>query len=269
VYSPKPFVPIERGEASRPLRAIAIVAAQYEPLVDFSVLTVLQKGNEAERTAGGAAVGAAVGLGAGMLALLACFNPFALATCAPVGGFVMGGVVVGGGIGLATSEPSDARSVEDKEKSRAAAEAAFREVTLQRLLQASVAARGRTLPASTFSESPFPGPTYARELPDYTPLVAEGIDAVLEVHLLSASMSRQYLFRLPAVSMTAQARLVRDPKGTALYQAQYSYTSQRFPLEQWTENNAQRLRQALQRGLEDLAGQIVIGAFAPEHAKSG
>lgn len=268
-YRPEPFVPIERGAASRPLRAVAIVAAQFEPVVDFRVLTVLQKGNEPERTAGGAAVGAAAGLGAGMLAMMACFNPFALATCAPVGGLVVGGTVVGGGIGLATSQMSDARSSEDVEKSRIATENALREVMFQRLLQQAVSARGRGLTATTLSESRFPGPGYEKQRPDYSPLAGEAIDAALEVNLLSASLSRPQLLSSPAMSMAAQARLVRALNGTVLYQAQYVYTSERLPLAQWTENNAEKFRQVLQRGFDDLAGQIVAAAFAPEFAKSG
>jgi hypothetical protein len=248
---PEPLEPIERGAQSRPIRAIAIVAARSEPRVDIGVLTVRQEGTGLENTAGGAALGAGAGLLVGtaavMAALAACINPAAAATCPTIGSYIAAGALAGGGIGLAVSRPADARSEAELEESRAAADAAVRAAELQRFLQAAVMARSRALGSTVFSEG-------------------GAADAVLEVQILDIVMSKPGLAGESALTMTARARLVRTLSERVLYRGEYRYASETLTPARWTDGGAAKLREALQGGFDHLAQQIVEAAFAPERA---
>ncbi len=90
--------------------------------------------------------------------------------------------------------------------------------------------------------------------PDYDALAGESIDAVLEVDLLRVALGH-------SLEMTARARLVSVRTGAVLSDGRYMVSSERRRLEEWLADGAAPVTEAIQRGLQTLAEDMVDENF--------
>lgn len=105
-----------------------------------------------------------------------------------------------------------------------------------------------------FIRLPDSDPETLSDKPDYKDLSAKSIDAVLEVELLRLSMKY-------SLKIEARARLISTKTGAVLSDGQYTFLSEHHRLEAWLENDASPLTEAIQRGLQTLAEDIVDENF--------
>jgi hypothetical protein len=96
----------------------------------------------------------------------------------------------------------------------------------------------------------------------YTGLQDESIDAVLEVEL--GRISFDYSLR-----MEAGSRLVSSRTGEVLCDNKHVFQSESHSLNEWTENGAAQLSEAIQWGLTVLAEDIVDESFSLSPRKGG
>jgi hypothetical protein len=90
--------------------------------------------------------------------------------------------------------------------------------------------------------------------PDYTALLDESIDIVLEVELLRLALE-------DSLKMDARVRLVSAQTGAVLSDSQYRFFSEHHKLKEWLADGAAPLTEAIQRGLKTLAEDIIDENF--------
>lgn len=92
----------------------------------------------------------------------------------------------------------------------------------------------------------------------YSNVVPKNVDGVLEISLLKIDM-RTEGESLLALTMVARARVVRVSDDKVLADAAYRFVSETRSFEIWAENDAEAFREAMERGYQSLAEQIVAG----------
>ncbi len=161
-----------------------------------------------------------------------------------------------------------APSAEDIGKSEAVMSRSLDAKLIQDELRDRVVADARIAGAKA-SALPIADTKAAEERPDYTSLAADGVDTVLEVTLtqvFAKPESEGINPPLPLV-MKAHIRVVHTRDNSVVLADDFSYHGRRFSYTQWTENNAQKLAEALKTGYATLAQDItdrVFLLYAPE-----
>ena len=105
-----------------------------------------------------------------------------------------------------------------------------------------------------FVRMSFADPKAMIDTPDYTALLEDSIDAVLEVELIRLSLE-------DSLEMYARVRFVSVQTGTILSDSQFKFHSERHKTEEWIENGAAPLTEAIQRGLRKIAEDLVDENF--------
>lgn len=105
------------------------------------------------------------------------------------------------------------------------------------------------------------GPTVPGNGVSYSPLTVEGIHTVLEVSVEKFGLPGGGINPPLPLTMSARARLVKAANGTELYAATWVYQSGMRKFVEWANDNAQPLRDELERAYQALAEQIVDQLF--------
>lgn len=264
-YTRQPELPL--------MEKIGVVTVGFSPQTDFKALlnnhqsAVVTGG--AVGAAGGAAVGGAVGMVAVLSSLGACLNPFAAATCPSVGAFVAGGAAVGGVAGAAAGQ-----AAEDKTKEMGATAnvkdvagsigEALQSLQMSKSVQERIVKYGAAMTTRSFVSIPLSGLTEPNELRDYSKLRSSGVDTILEVSVMRASVgSDGDLFKPISgrLAVTARARLIRVADNQLMNEADYRFVSQPMFHVQLAANDAAAFKQLFNLAYQDLAEQIVDRLF--------
>lgn len=198
----------------------------------------------------GAAAGALEGLGGALSGMSGCSGEFcgaALLLVLPI--FMFFGAVVGAASGVDSGYSADML---------AEAEANAKNMLDSAVLQVELLDRARDYGSENldleFIRIPGTDPETLTDKPDYKDLSAKSIDAVLEVELLRLSMK-------DSLKIEARARLISVNTGAVISDEQYTFLSEHHKLETWLANDAKLLTDAIQRGLQTLAEDIVDENF--------
>lgn len=262
---------------------IAVVAAKFEPKMNFQAL--LDNHQSAVTTGGvqGAAVGAAVGTGVGLVVLIstlgACLNPATAATCPSVGGIIAGGAVAGGAVGATVGKAAENKNKEAAKIANvndvASAISQFLQTqNFQQSVQDRIIQYGRTTTKLPFNAVTSIGPVFPEDRPDYSKSNISGATNILEVRVLEATLRKDgRFFDSPYGSLvvTANARLIRSVDRTVLYESEYRHVSAPMYHVLLASDEAVRFNMALQFAYQDLAQQIVDQIFLvydPAHERS-
>lgn len=165
--------------------------------------------------------------------------------CAACGGCLAGAV-------KAPSEELDAESEE-------ALKNAFEQVNVQEEMRDRILRIARERTNYTFVNLREQGPSTPDEELDYSSVVSEGIDTVLEISALDAGLAsiagiHQYL----QFFMIVRTRLIRAADGEEVYAATLTYNKgSMHSYSMWAENNAQPFGEELSTASEDLSERIV------------
>lgn len=234
--------------AAEDLRAIAIVPS---PLATASKLEAPRKGlnqGAVVGASGGAVGGAAIGYGsAGVLCTIG--GPLCALVVVPaaiVGGLVGG--LAGGAIDNVAQDLSDqgkarrriGEAVAQLRASDRLAEAAYRAV--------------RSHTSFALDLLPDAAPASAEAKPDYRRLAARGMSAALEVAVTQFDVEARE--KEMAIALRARSRLYRTADGRLLEEFATDARSEFRRYEDWAANEAEPLRQALERSLTQLGESI-------------
>jgi hypothetical protein len=203
-----------------------------------------------EGAAGGAATGALEGLRGALDGMKGCSGEFcgaALLLVLPI--FMLAGAVVGTVSGVDSGYSADLLA-----EAEANAQNMLNSAVLQVELLDRTQSYGSENVNLAFIRLPGTDPETLSDKPDYKDLSAESIDAVLEVELLRLSMKY-------SLKIEARARLISTKTGVVLSDGQYTFLSEHHRLEAWLANDASPLTEAIQRGLQTLAEDIVDENF--------
>ena len=251
------------AEVQAQLGTIGVVAARFAPEVDYQT--------PGSGGAAGAAIGAAKGLGLGILGAAGCF-------------LTMGRVPEACALGLATpylavryavDQATQGVSVEEVAASEAAIKTALAERTLPEALRDQVLRVAATQPPRSFVSLPDQGPSQPPETSNYRTLVGQGIDAVLELTVQQIalrphggsgsgsvwSLSAADLNPWLALIATTRTRVLKVADGTELYRYTVERREKGATFTEWGANDAQMLRDALERLPQDLAAEIMTQVF--------
>jgi predicted Fe-Mo cluster-binding NifX family protein len=240
--------PEERERAKK----IAILPARFLPETDainFAKMSGIARG-----ALGGAAIGAQIGMtgfaGGGLFGLLL----FPITT---TGGLVVGTVVgvVSGDSKEEALEKKKALEMENETKK------VLLELKIQETMARYIQAAGKRETDRDFIVDKDAGPSSPGDKPDYTALVKQGIDTVLEIAVKKIGSARfgeekadVYYFY-----MIVQARLVR---GTELFNQEFKYIiGPPRHYSQWVKAGADALQKEVEKAYEALAEDIVEFMF--------
>lgn len=202
-----------------------------------------------EGAAGGFAGGAASGAGLSLVAVAEAGAAGAAVFVLLLPVFVVGGIIVGTVTGVATGYSADML---------ADAEASARVMLNSAYLQIELLEHAREYALENtnleFIRMPGADPKTLEDEPDYKVLSAESIDAVLEVELLRFKLE-------DFLEVEARARLISTQTGEVLGDANYKFLSERHRLKEWIADDAALLTEAIIRGLQSLAEDIVDENF--------
>lgn len=105
------------------------------------------------------------------------------------------------------------------------------------------------------------GPTAPGEDVGYSSIVSQGIITILEVSVKKLGLPGVGINPPLPLVMSAGARLVRVDDGEELYTREWVYMSRKREFVEWAANNAQPLREELERASQTLAEQVVDELF--------
>lgn len=240
--------PSERVRAQ--LGTIGILSARFAPEAKLEGPT-RGKGSGAAKGAAGFLGSIAAGLEAGAYAGEAGILAFALGLAlAPPA------AVVGGLVGAAKAEPAASVKQAETTLKNALIGLNIRQEMRDRVLQV---ARQRT--GYAFLLLPEEGQTNDEEV-SYRSVAGQGVDTVLEIGVSAFALSGKWGVNPPlALIMTVRTRLIRVVDPTPVYETALEYRSRTRKFTEWAVNNAQPLREELDRAYQSLAGKIVDELF--------
>lgn len=232
------YLAVEYESKVSGLRRIALVTDLTPPKIE-SVDLGFTHGEGALRGAGRGAIGGAaaaleVGNVIGLLLL-----PF----------FMLGGAAAGTVTGAVSGYSADMLA-----EAEANAQYMLNSAYLQTQILERVQDYGHDNTNLEFIRMSCADPEAMIDKPDYTALLEESIDAVLEVELLRLSLE-------DSLSMDARVRLVSAQSGTVLSDSQFKFISERHKPKEWIANGAAPLTEAIQRGLRTIAEDLVDESF--------
>lgn len=236
------------------LGTIGVVSPRFAPEVTLDM--------PAKGAGGGAGRGAAEGAAGafGVPAEVGCsgvdWEPCALGLALGLA-LAVPGAIVGGVYGAIAAEPAE--SVEEVE---ARIRQVLAELKMQEALRDHVLQEARNQTRYTFILLTEEGPTEPGEEITYRAVRSEGVDMILEVSVQSVGFKGKWAINPPiAFSMTAHVRLIEVGDGTVHWDRSSPYTTSARPYTEWTVNDAQAFREALDSGYERLAEKIVDALF--------
>ncbi len=249
--APPPLPPELRAQLGR----VGVVSARFVPA------TVVER-PEAGKVRG-AAKGAAVGALASVAGAAAMFSHSRCSGDAC--GFlavVMLGVLIGAAtVGVVTGAVVGAVATESAQRAReaeAALQYAFAELKIQQTLRDRLVTIARDeaqldlVPVADLS------PSDPDVDVDYRPLVAQGLDTVLEVGVTRLGLIGGGRVNPPlALSMTTRLRVIRSGDGAELYRQELHHRRGSRKFVEWAAQDARAFRGALDTAYTDLSREIV------------
>lgn len=166
------------------------------------------------------------------------------------------GAVVGGVKGAA-----EGVSPEKRKAARETVDAVCMGVKFQEMMRDCVIQVGREQTRRPLIALQEGGPTADGEQVSYRHLGAKGIDTVLEVSLLKFGLEGEGINPPLALTMTERTRLIRAADGKVLYDHRLTYSGAKRKFVDWANDNAQPLREELERCRRHLAERIIEEVF--------
>jgi len=157
-------------------------------------------------------------------------------------------------------EVSSAQSVEKAQAAEASLSAALDARIIQASLRDEIVATALEKGTSLVLVTPESEQATVRP-PDYLPLAAAGVDAVLEVTLTKVSTQDKDISGMLSLYMQAHVRLIRTSDNSEVFSEDYDYTGEPQETSTWSANRAGRLLHALQTGYETLGAHIYDHVF--------
>ncbi|MGH7404737.1 MAG: hypothetical protein ACREJA_02515 [Candidatus Methylomirabilales bacterium] len=154
-----------------------------------------------------------------------------------------------------------ADSAEKVEATEATFKKALADLKIQETFRDRVLQVARDETRQTFVPVEHRGPTILNEEVSYSFLTAEAIDTILEVGVTRFGLEGEGINPLLPLVISTRARLVRVDDGAELYTREWVYRSRKRKFVEWAANNAQPLRDELDRAHQSLAEQIVDELF--------
>ena len=262
-------LPAEEGQAQ--LGRIGVVSAHLTPEVEYR--TPAKGGVE------GAVSGAGKGLALGTIGAAGCFLSlgYAVSNCAVGLGtplLVMLGAITQAGNGVPSAEV---------EAGEAAIQTALAESNLGEALRDRFLTIGRARTGRSLVLIPDRGRAAPVKAGAFPPMISRGVDTVVELGIQGIRLELSNRSAVGAVgalnpaepdprltlTVTARARVVRAVDGTELsiHTARYRGGVRRYA--DWVANNAQDVREELDRASESLAADIVARLFGGSIDTSG
>ena len=248
VQTPYILPPTPPEEVKAQLGAVGVVSACFPPEITFK--EPMGKGAGMATGAGGFASATIVG---------AVTEPsffwsdemflfvVALASVAAVVGGIWGAV--------------EGVSPEKREAARETIDAACMGVKFQEMMRDCVIQVGREQTRRPLIALEEKGPTADGEQVSYHNLGAKAIDTVLEVSVLKFGLEGNGINPPLALTMTERTRLIRAADGKVLYDHRLTYSGAKRKLVDWSTDNAQPLREELERCCRRLAERIIEETF--------
>ncbi len=249
VQTPYILPPTPPEEVKAQLGAVGVVSAYFPPEITF---------NEPMGKGAGMAMGA---VGFPLATIVGAFTEpsvwwsdemflfvVALASVAGVVGGIWGAV--------------EGVSPEKREAARETIDAACMGVKFQEMMRDCVIQVGREQTRRPLIALEEKGPTADGEQVSYHNLGAKAIDTVLEVSVLKFGLEGKGFFNPPlALTMTERTRLIRAADGKVLYDHRLTYSGAKRKFVDWSTDNAQPLREELERCCRRLAERIIEETF--------
>lgn len=253
VQTPYILPPTPPEEVKAQLGAVGVVSACFPPEITFR--EPMGKGaGMATGAAGGALITIGLGVEAGAISIV---NPLVSLFCVAAGvALAPAGAVVGGVWGAA-----EGVSPEKRKAARETLDAACMGVKFQEMMRDCViqVVREQThRPLIVLGEG---SPTADGEQVSYRNLGAKAIDTVLEVSVLKFGLEGKGINPPLALTMTERTRLIRAADGKVLYDHRLTYSGAKRKFVDWSTDNAQPLREELERCCRHLAERIIEEAF--------
>jgi hypothetical protein len=254
---PYDLPPPPSEEAMKQLGTVAIVPARFLPEYTFDTFGKGRFSGVGKGAAAGTAIGALDGLimtGATAIAippLAVLVLPFFI-----VGGAAIG-AVTGGVVGAVNALPGAKAEEIDMLIKNAMAELNIQETMGVHIIQA-----GQNIPENHFEFVSGYGPVNDNERPDYHFLKERDIRAVLEVKVKKLGFEGGKGSD-PEITffMNVQARLIQVPDGIEIYSGIFEHKSKNLKASTWANNDAQLLREEIERSYKNLAERIMEELF--------
>jgi len=162
--------------------------------------------------------------------------------------------LVGSLYGAIAAEPTE--SVEGVE---ARIRQVLAELKMQEALRDRVLQEARNQAGYTFTLLTEKGPTKPGEKITYRAVRSEGVDTILEVSVQSVGFEGEWVIN-PQIAffMMAHVRLIEVGDRTVHWDLSHQYTAIARPYTEWTVNDAQAFREALDRGYQRMDIPIPI-----------
>jgi hypothetical protein len=239
-YAPKTptYFASEYGSQTPWIRKVALIVDTKPPEIE-SVILGVTRGE-------GAARGAGHGVAEGLRGLNGCSGG-ACVLLVPI--VIVSGAIVGSVSGAMAGYPADVLA-----EAEANARQALDSASLQTQLIDNVANYGNTNLGIEFIHILGTNIQSPEKTPDYKTLRNKSIDVVLELELIRLSLH-------DSLNMVARARLISVSTGTVISDNRYLFNSESHKLDEWMANGAAPLTDAMDRGLQTLAEDIVDENF--------
>jgi len=242
------LLPLPSEEVRADIGTVGVVSARFSPEAHEAHLEAPTGGKWS-----GAGKGAAAGFFGSVLAGLSSGHPLSFAlgiALAPVVG--LGGAIYGAIAAESAEKVQEAEATLNK----AVADLKIQEAMRDRVLQV---ARNETL--QSFVPLEDRGPTIPNEEVSYSSLTSEGVDTILEISVTKFELPGGGINPPLPLIISVCGRLLKSADGTELYGRPWVYRSGTRKFAEWAANNAEPLRDEVDRGLQALAEQIVEEIF--------
>jgi hypothetical protein len=253
VRGPYILPPTPPEEVKAQLGAVGVVSACFPPEITFR-----EPMGKVAGAATGAATGALTTIAAGAYGGAMSMTPLVGLFCVAAGvALAPAGALVGGVAGAAAGV-----SPEKRKAARETVDAACMGVKFQEMMRDCVIQVGREQTRRPLIGLEEGGPTADGEQVSYRHLGAKGVDTVLEISLLKFGLEGEGIVNPPlALTMTERTRLIRAVDGKVLYEHRLTYSGVKREFVDWATDNAQPLREELERCYRHLAERIIEEAF--------
>jgi endonuclease YncB( thermonuclease family) len=162
-------------------------------------------------------------------------------------------------VGAGKAEPAEELDAESEE----ALKNAFEQVNVQEGIRNHILRFAREKTNYTFVNLGEQGPSTPDEELDYSSVVSEGIDTILEIAALDAGLAGSgEIYPNLQFFMIVRIRLIRPEEGEEVYAATLTYEGSMNVYSLWAENNAQLFGEELWTGSKELSKRIVELLFA-------
>ena len=234
------------------LGTIGVARGQFSPFINVKIST--------SGKLGGTGRGAALGATEGLLGALQTADPYGIIILAPL--FTIAGGVAGSIKGAIESETAgiaqESEPVIDEAVNAIALQISFQDRVINDL---DILTNQPVIPLTNF------GPMKPGENVIYTEHIDSTVDTVLEIAILEVASIRSGWGTEFALSLSANARLIRLSDGVELINDQYKFTSNKHSIQSWASDNGRLVHSAYSSGIQILSRNILSDALPTAYLK--